>query len=97
MNPKLFSSTDWKHLVHGFNMKKTANEVTYQTAYPIPLSVLPTQYAVDGIARIAFGYSRKGFGGRRIDASFGLNFSIYEPGNWTIVFYFRKDPRFGDE
>ena len=89
--------TQWDSLVHGFNMQKTTTEVTYQAAYPIPLSVLPTKYASGGIAHVAFGYSRKGFGGRRIDASFGLDFSIYEPGNWTIVFYFRRDPRFEDD
>lgn len=87
----------WDSLVHGFNMQKTSTAVTYQVAYPIPLSSLKTQYASEGEAHVAFGYSRKGFGGARIDAAFGLDFSIYEPGEWTIIFYFRRDPLFADD
>lgn len=87
----------WDSLVHGFDMVKTDSTVTYQVAYPIPLTSLTTRYAADGKAHIAFGYSRRGFGGKRIDASFGLEFSIYEPGEWTIIFYFRRNPVFADE
>lgn len=87
----------WDSLVHGFNMRKTATDVSYQVTYPIPLSKLKTQYASEGEAHVAFGYSRKGFGGRRIDASFGLDFAIYEPGEWTIIFYFRRNPLFTDD
>lgn len=87
----------WDSLVHGFNIQKAATEVSYQVAYPIPLTDLNTRYASDGQAKVAFGYSRKGFGGIRIDASFGLNFSIYRSGDWTIIFYFRRDPIFEDD
>jgi hypothetical protein len=87
----------WDSLVHGFNIQKTSAEVTYQVAYPIPLSKLKTRYASEGEAHVAFGYSRKGFGGVRLDAAFGLDFSIYEPGEWTIIFYFRRNPLFTDD
>jgi hypothetical protein len=97
INPAKFGQTKWDELVHGFDRKQTATEVTYQVAYPIPLTSLRTDYAANGKARINFGYSRKGFAGRRVDASFGLDFAIYEPGDWTIMFFFRRDPLFEDD
>ena len=104
INPDRFTPLDWNglepvvwdSLVHGFDINKSASELTYQVAYPIPLTQLNTRYASDGKAHVAFGYSRKGFGGRRVDASFGLEFSIYQPGDWVIIFYFRRNPIFTD-
>lgn len=97
IDPAKFNNTKWEMLVHGFDMAKTATQVTYQVAYPVPLTELTTPYASDGKAHVRFGYSRKGFGGSRIDAYFTLDFSIYEPGDWTILFYFRRNPLFEDD
>lgn len=93
MNPAIFNTTDWANLVHGFNMKMTDTYVQYDVAYPIPLVSVPTRYTTsDGrTARAAFTWSRIGFGGARINASFGLNFAIYDPGDWEIVFAFKND------
>lgn len=97
INPLKFNHTVWDSLVHGFNRKMTDTKVAYQVAYPVPLTQLNTPYATSGQAKVQFGYSRKGYGETRIDASFGLNFAIYEPGDWTIVFYFRRNPLFEDD
>lgn len=97
INPALFATTDWENLVHGFDRKMTDSSVTYSVGYPVPLVELPTKFTTpDGKrARVRFGYSRLGFGGGREDASFGLDFAIYEPGDWEIVFAFKNDnPKF---
>lgn len=97
MNPAQFATTDWANLVHGFNMKMTDSSVTYNVAYPIPLVEVPTRFtSPDGKrARLRFTYTRLGFGGSRENALFGLDFAIYEPGDWEIVFAFKNDnPKF---
>ncbi|MCH5597286.1 DUF5007 domain-containing protein [Niabella ginsengisoli] len=93
LNPSIFSETDWENLVHGFNMQKTATYVKYDVAYPIPLANIPTKYTTtDGAtAAVRFKYSRIGFGGARINSQFGLNFGIFEPGDWEIIFAFKTD------
>ncbi|MET6998410.1 DUF5007 domain-containing protein [Chitinophaga defluvii] len=97
IDPAKFGQTKWDELVHGFDRQQTTTGVTYQVAYPIPLTSLNTKYAANGKARVSFGYSRKGFGGGRVDANFGLDFAIYEPGDWTIMFFFRRDPLFEND
>lgn len=98
INPDNFNETKWNELVHGFNMKKTANYVQYDVAYPIPLTSYPTKYTNGNSAKLDFSYSRKGFGGGLITASFGLNFKIFTKGDWEIVFHFqRENPRFENE
>ncbi|HEY9260077.1 DUF5007 domain-containing protein [Chitinophaga sp.] len=97
MNPAVFNNTKWDQLVHGFNRKQTDSSMTYDVGYPIPLTGLTTAYASNGMATCKFGYSRKGYGGAREDAYFGLSFAIYEPGDWTITFYFRRNPIFNDD
>jgi hypothetical protein len=99
MNPALFNETTWDKIVHGFNMQKTATYVQYDVAYPIPLVEIPTVYAPGGTRDHAeFKYSRIGFGGSRVVASFGIDFAIYKKGDWEIVFHFLKDnPKFEDE
>jgi hypothetical protein len=100
INPDSFATTDWANLVHGFDMQKTDSSVTYKVAYPIPLVEYPTPYTTaDGRrASVRFSYSRLGFGGFREDAVFGLNFAIYEPGDWEIVFAFKNDnPKFKND
>lgn len=101
MDPKLFSSTDWDNLVHGFNMKMTDSSVTYDVAYPIPLVNLQTRFTSPGSGRLAsvkFTFPRLGFGGFRDDGLVRLDFAIYEPGDWEIVFAFKTDnPKFKND
>ncbi len=100
MNPDVFNETKWNQLVHGFNMEKTAEYVQYDVAYPIPVVNLRTPYTTSGgnQATVGFMYSRKGFDGDLMLAGFGLDFAIYRPGNWEIVFHFRNQlPKFEDE
>ena len=100
IDPAKFSNTDWASVVHGFNMRKTATGVTYDMTFPIPAIELPTRYTTpDGKrARARFSYSRIGFGGVREDATVGIDFAIYEPGDWEIVFAFKYDnPKFRNE
>ena len=100
INPALFATTDWAHLVHGVNMQRTNTGVTYNVAFPVPLAQFPTRYTTsDGsMAKVLFTYSRLGFGGVREDAVLGLNFAIYQPGDWEIVFAFKNDnPKFGND
>jgi hypothetical protein len=100
MNPALFATTKWSELVHGFNMKMTDTSVTYDVSYPIPLVKLPTKFTTeDGDrARVSFTYDRLGFGGSREHALLGLDFAIYEPGDWEIVFAFKNDnPKFTND
>jgi len=100
INPDAFNETQWSRLVHGFNIQKTAEYVQYDVAYPIPLVNLPTPYTTSGgtNATVNFRYSRKGNGGELTYATFGLDFSIFRPGDWEIVFHFRNEkPKFEDE
>jgi hypothetical protein len=100
INPDKFSATDWQHVVHGFNMQKTATGVTYDVAYPIPLAPLSTRYSTsDGnLAAVKFSYKRIGFGNMEVTNYVGLNFAIYDPGNWEIVFKFKYDnPKFQND
>jgi hypothetical protein len=100
INPALFDRTDWPNLIHGFDMVMTNTEVTYKVAFPIPAMQLATRYtSPEGSrARVNFGYSRKGFGGSTEESTIGLDFAIYQPGNWEIVFAFKNDnPKFSDD
>ena len=98
MNPDLFNETKWDQLVHGFNMVKTEEYVQYDVAYPIPLVNINTRFTNGANAKVEFSYSRKGFGGNLTTAAFGLDFRIFKPGDWEIVFHFRGDnPKFEDE
>lgn len=100
MNPQLFDETQWDNLVHGFNKTFTDTSVVYNMAYPIPATELPTRYTtVDGTrAVVEFKFSRLAFGGLRQEGIIGLNFAIYEKGDWEIVFAFVRDnPKFEDD
>ncbi len=99
MRPSLFNETKWADIVHGFNMQKNDEYVQYDVAYPIPLVNIVTKYAPGGSRDHAeFAYSRVGFGGERVVARFGIDFAIYQPGDWEIVFHFKKEnPKFKDE
>lgn len=99
LNPALFNETKWDELVHGFNRKNEEDYVQYDVAYPIPLTNIRTDYSDGGgTAQIEFAYARMGFGGVVTLASFGLNFNIFKPGDWEIVFHFQNEnPKFEDE
>lgn len=97
INPAKFAETKWETLLHGFNMVANTDSVKYDVAYPIPLAAYPTKYttATGQQATVRFGYNRIGFGNRLEAALLGLNFNIYEPGNWTIIFWFKTErPKF---
>jgi hypothetical protein len=100
IDPAKFYLTDWDNLVHGFEKVMTTTGVTYKVAYPIPAVEIPTRYtSSDGRrARVVFGYSRLGFNSAREYALLGLDFAIYESGDWEIVFAFKSDdPKFTDD
>ncbi len=100
MNPQLFDETDWDRLVHGFNKTFTDTSVVYNVAYPIPAAQLPTRYTnFDGSrASVMFKFSRIAYGGMRDQCGVGLNFAIYEKGDWEIVFAFVRDnPKFAND
>jgi hypothetical protein len=97
IDPAKFNLTKWEELVHGFKLTKTSTQVSYDVAYPIPLTDLDTKFAKSNKAKINIGYTRSGFSAMRIDASLLLNFSIYEKGDWIIIFKFQRTPRFQNE
>lgn len=98
INPARFNETQWATMIHGFDMQKTDTYVQYNTAYPIPLTDIPTSFATNGRAKAELRYSRFGFGGVRVTASFGIDFAIYKEGDWEIVFFFKgENPKFANE
>lgn len=100
MDPTKFKLTNWEKLVHGFNMKKTNDSVSYDVAYPIPLVALPTPYTTgDGRqATVRFSYDRLGYGGVREVATLSFNFAIYQKGSWDILIWFKKEnPKFEND
>lgn len=100
ISPDKFATTNWATLVHGFNMQKTATGVTYDVFYPMPAVTMPTSYTngTGDMASVVFSYQRLDAFGMLSYAGMGLNFAIYENGNWEIAFVFSKDnPRFRNE
>jgi len=86
-----FNNTDWDKLVHGFNksFSSDSTSVRYDVAYPIPLvATLDTKWTSGGRASAFFSYSRIAFGGIREISGVQFNFSIYEKGDWEIIFFF---------
>ena len=86
--------------MHHFGTAKfESDKVVFNVAYPVPLSRLPTRYTnrEGSRARVKFGYDRIVNGTTRIQAVMGLDFAIYEPGDWKIIFWFRDgNPDFKD-
>lgn len=102
IDPTLFNDTDWKNLIHGFNMRmnRALGTVTYDVAFPIPLAPLVTKYTdVSGtMARINLMYHRQGIGNLRKDAVIQFDFALFQPGDWEIHFMFRSDnPKFSND
>lgn len=100
INPALFNKTDWPNLIHGFDMVKTDEYVKYAVAYPIPLITYKTKYtnSEGSRARAVFRYERFGFGGVREESALGLDFAIFEKGDWEIIFRFSgESPKFEND
>jgi hypothetical protein len=97
INPDKFNTTQWPTLVHGFDMVKDSEKVTYKVAYPIPLANYATKYTIgSGLqARSTFRYERQGFGNVKEIALLSLDYAIFEKGDWEIIFWFRTErPKF---
>ena len=100
INPEKFKLTNWEKLVHGFNLQKTNQAVTYDVAYPIPCVALPTPYTTaDGKqASVTFSYDRLGYGGVREVTTMSFNFTIFQKGSWDIIIWFKKEnPKFEND
>lgn len=100
INPDKFNATKWADVVHGFDMVKTSTEVTYQVAYPIPLTNYPTKYtSLNGAAaQSLFRFDRIGAGNTLQQAVLGLTYQIHEPGDWEVIFWFRTElPKFEND
>jgi hypothetical protein len=100
IDPHKFNTTKWDEILHGFDMVLDNEKVTYKVAYPIPLIEYPTLYTNgDGSrARSIFRFDRQGFGNIKQSAQLALDFAIYEPGDWEIIFWFRTEkPKFSND
>lgn len=104
IDPARFNRTRWDEMLHGFNRISTSTGVKYDVAYPIPVVRTPTKYTNGGLngdgsqAHVEFAYDRLGAGGLRLIANMGLNFNIFQEGDWEIVFHFiRENPKFEDD
>ncbi|MGY3053006.1 hypothetical protein ACVWYG_001203 [Pedobacter sp. UYEF25] len=100
IDPNKFAKTKWNEVVHGFNMVKTATEVTYQAAYPIPLTKFPTKYTTLGgdQATSLFRFDRIGAGNSLQSAILGMNYNIYQEGDWEVIFWFTTElPKFEND
>lgn len=77
-----------------FNRKFSQDSlsVTYDIPNPFPaLAAVGTDKA-----NIEFSYNRVAFG-TRVNASIGLTFALFEPGEWEIIFKYKIDPKFEDD
>jgi hypothetical protein len=100
IDPNKFAKTQWATVVHGFNMAKTTDAVSYDVAYPIPLAAYTTPYTTPNgqQARAVFRYDRQGFGNVLESAQVGMNFNIFEKGDWEIIFWFKTErPKFQND
>lgn len=99
ISPAKFNRTDWKNLIHGFNMKMTDEYVKYQVAYPIPLITLPTKYTdkTGEKEHVAFSFDRIYRNNTRLTATMSFDFAIYKEADWEIIFVFEGgNPDFTD-
>lgn len=100
IDPNKFATTDWKNLVHGFNMVKTNTYVKYDVAYPIPCTFYPTKYTTLGgdQARAVFRFERIGFGNTLERNFVAINFNIFQEGDWEISILFTGEkPKFDND
>ncbi|WP_316814069.1 DUF5007 domain-containing protein [Pedobacter heparinus] len=100
IDPAKFANTQWENVVHGFDMVKTNEQVTYQVAYPIPLSAYPTKYTnlAGTKATPIFRFNRLGAGNSLEQALVSIPFNIYQEGDWEIIFWFTTEqPKFEND
>lgn len=100
INPDKFAATKWDEVAHGFNMQKDAAKVSYDVAFPIPLAAYPTRFtnASGTQARSVFRWDRIAFGNELQTAQLGMNYNIYEQGDWEIIFWFMTErPKFTND
>lgn len=111
--PFRFNATKWLEQVHGFTadgskpgFEQNNIYTEYNVAYPIPLARIPTKYTSGGVsnqsggdrAHAEFSFTRTGFGNVRETGRLLIDFSIYEPGDWEIVFHFKTaNPKFEND
>src|SRR5690606_10758986 len=90
INPAKFNLTNWRNLIHGFNMMQTDEYVRYNVAYPIPLLNAASRYTnIEGDrARVRFAYDRVGLSGYREQSFMEFDFAIFKEGHWEIIFVF---------
>lgn len=100
INPDKFAATRWDEVTHGFNPQKNAIRATYDVAYPIPLSAYPTKFTTTSgaQARSIFRWERIAYGNVLQTAQIGMNYNIYEQGDWEIIFWFKTErPKFTND
>ena len=81
-----------------FAFNRRMGEDSTVLAYDItnPFPILADVSGNSDKASISFTYSRISFG-QRYNASIGLTFAIYEPGDWEVIFKFKQNPKFQDD
>lgn len=100
INPDKFADTDWKHLVHGFNMEKTDTYVKYQIGFPMPYTSLRTSYTDPSGARAqsSFKWSRRAISGLVLQAELQVSFALFKEGEWEAIIWFKGAyPKFTDD
>ncbi|RPE08540.1 DUF5007 domain-containing protein [Chitinophaga lutea] len=85
-----------RNVKFGFNgrIPKDSMSVTYDITNPFP--ILSEVFPGDEEAEYNFRFTRVSFGSRRI-GTIGLKLSIHEPGEWTVIFRYRINPKFSDD
>jgi hypothetical protein len=101
-----FNITRWDSLVYrsntieqmvpfAFNRKMTQDSTVVTWDIPNPFPVL-ADVGINEKASIGFIYERVSYG-MRTQAALGLQFAIYEPGSWDVIFKFKINPKFTND
>ena len=93
---RYYSTMTGLQVPFGFNRKMTADSTAVTWDIPNPFPVLSDVSGSLVHAAIDFTYNRVSFG-KRVDAAVGMDFAIFEPGQWELIFKFRQNPKFGDD
>ncbi|MBO9732171.1 MAG: DUF5007 domain-containing protein [Chitinophaga sp.] len=101
-----FNITKWDSLVYrsntiqemvpfAFNRKMTNDStvVTWDITNPFPVLA---DVGINEKASIGFIYERVSYG-ERTQAALGLQFAIFEPGSWDVIFKFNVSPKFTND
>lgn len=79
-----------------FNRKMSSDSTVVTFDIPNPYPVLADTWGSAERSSITFTYSRVHYG-QRLDAGIGFNFAVFQPGNWTLIFKFKQNPKFADD